>query len=97
MSIPTVTVSTTNIKVSWTQPDDHGDTIDEYDIEFLTSDGVTFTTELTDCDGSDPAVVSALECMVDMLTLSTDLGLAVEDLVQVQIRAHNFNGWGEFS
>ena len=43
MAILSVTLSgSTDVQVSWTTPNDNYQAIDQYDIEFLTSDGVTF-------------------------------------------------------
>jgi hypothetical protein len=63
MAIPTVTIAptATQVVISWSEPDDHSATIDAYAIEFLKSDG-TYEEDTIDgnCNGADPAVVSAL-------------------------------------
>jgi hypothetical protein len=46
------------VVVSWVAPDNGGSPIISYTILIRESDGVTYTTELGDCDGSDPTIVS---------------------------------------
>lgn len=42
MDMPTVELSGTDVKVSWTAPTSHSSSITAYDIEFLKSDGTTY-------------------------------------------------------
>mmetsp|Transcript_9442 Transcript_9442/g.8982 ORF Transcript_9442/g.8982 Transcript_9442/m.8982 type:complete len:418 (+) Transcript_9442:1180-2433(+) len=93
VAIPVVTTVATDVKVDWDAPDSNSNAIDQYEIEFLKSDG-SYIFENTNCDGLTPATT---ECTVAMLTLYADLGLSVDDLIQVRVRAHNDNGWGDYS
>jgi hypothetical protein len=97
--IPAVTIgsSETAVTVTWVEPGDHAAAIDAYEILFLLSDGVTFSTETTYCDGSDSSIASALSCQVPMATVESVTGLAVDSLIRVKIRAQNANGWGDYS
>ena len=55
--------------ISWTAPANNGSPITAYQISILQSDGVTFTQDLTNCPGSDPAVMSGLSCTIPVSSL----------------------------
>ena len=92
--IATVDMSGTNIVISWQAPASHFAVIDSYQILFKNQDD-TFVEDLVNCDGSDNIIVNAMSCSVPMLDLQSDLG--VDELIQVKLRAHNSQGWGEYS
>jgi hypothetical protein len=98
-AIPTVTIGSTDtaVTISWTEPGDHAATITAYEVLLLHSDGVTFSTETTNCDGSDSSIVSALSCAIPMTTVASLTGRSVDSLIKVKIRAYNANGWGDYS
>jgi len=96
MSIPTVTVSTTNVVVTWVEPTTHSSAITQYDVRFLKSDG-TYVTETTSCDGTQPAIVAAKTCTIPMATIKTLTGKAIDSLITVKVRAYNARGYGEYS
>lgn len=52
-SAPTTTVNGNNVDISWTEPESSGSPITAYTITIRQSDGITFTVDSTDCDGSD--------------------------------------------
>ena len=79
-SIPTTANSGTDVVVTWTAPNPHSSSIDAYEVLFKKSDG-TFSTELTACDGSNSAIVTALTCTVPMATLRTLTGLTVGSVI----------------
>jgi hypothetical protein len=52
-STPTTTVvSNTAVVVQWTAPFNGGSSITAYTIQIRKSDGITFATDLVNCDGS---------------------------------------------
>ena len=53
--------------------------------------------DLIYCDGSHSNIVQSASCQVPMLHVKLVTGLSVDKLIQVKVRAHNDNGWGEFS
>jgi hypothetical protein len=80
MAIPTVTLSTTDVVVSWTAPDAHSSAITLYEVLFLKADG-TFGTETTNCDGSNAGIVAARTCTIPMATIKTLTSKAVDTLI----------------
>ena len=59
----------TQIYVSWDVPFDHGTPFYSYKILFRGSDGVTFYSELVNCDGMEAAIFAARACTVPVATL----------------------------
>jgi hypothetical protein len=55
--------------VQWVAPDDGGSPITHYTVEIRQADSVTFSTELTQCDGSDPTIRDNTECTIAVTTL----------------------------
>lgn len=57
---PTTTWSNENdsVTITWTEPTINGAAILSYTINIQHSDGVTYSTELTGCDGSDSTIMS---------------------------------------
>lgn len=50
------------------------------------------------CDGSNSAIISALECEVPMNDLvNAPYSLSLGDLIVAKVRALNTIGWSEFS
>ena len=54
------------VQVSWTAPSANNYALTRYEINFLHSDGVTWTEESVYCTGTDPSLVT---CQVPMTTL----------------------------
>lgn len=59
---PTTQNSGVNIVIDWTAPSDNGSAITAYKIEI--KHGTSFTTELSNCDGTDGTIVSNTECTI---------------------------------
>lgn len=57
---PTLTNSATDVLIQWTAPVDNGDTIISYTIVVRQSDGVTYTEDTVDCNGSDSTIIANL-------------------------------------
>ena len=90
---PTTSLSGTSLTISWTAPDNRGKVIDSYRISILQSDLVTYSLELNDCDGSNPAIVSATSCVIDVLVLrSAPFSLPWGSKVYAKVIAHNSYG-----
>jgi len=82
------------MRLAWTGPDANGLAIDAYEILVLESDGVTWTTVLDTCDGSDADIVSATACDVPIAALrAAPFALVLNDPVLAKVRAHNLLGW----
>jgi len=98
-TIATVTTSIvgSDIKIAWVAPTSGGDPITKYSILIYKPSTSTYVTELTNCDGSDPFIISNLYCTVPMTYLVSNFGYAINDLVRVQTRAENSIGAGGYS
>jgi hypothetical protein len=57
--------------VTWTEPEINGAAVLSYTITFRHSDGITYSTELSQCDGSDATIVSSRTCVIDVATFLT--------------------------
>jgi hypothetical protein len=70
MSAPTTSIDsgTGNVVITWTAPSANGQPITSYIIKIKDSSG-TPHTELTDCDGSQNAILTARSCSIPMSTL----------------------------
>jgi len=65
---PTTTLSGSNIVVDWTAPNDNGATITSYTIKIKHND-LSFSTELTNCDGTVAAIKTNTQCTIPITTL----------------------------
>lgn len=82
-----------NVHVTWQEPDDNESPITAYFIEIRHSDGITFS-EASECIGSDPLILSNLECFIPLTTLRTSpYDLVYGDYVVARVRAYNEFGW----
>jgi hypothetical protein len=60
----------TSVMIQWVAPYNGGAFINGYDIQILRSDGVTFSEELTYCNGmTDNTIISNQYCVIPMATL----------------------------
>ena len=90
---PTTSISDSDVTITWSTPYNGGQNILSYRIEILKSDLTTYTTDLTDCDGSDPAIVAATSCSVPIATLRADpFLLPWGSSIWARIIATNVNG-----
>jgi len=64
MDIPTVTLSNTNVIITWTVPNSHSSAVTAFDIEIRTKIGGYVTAP--SCLGADPLIVAALTCTIPM-------------------------------
>jgi hypothetical protein len=56
VSTPATTNSGTNVIVDWTAASENGSIITSYTITIRESDGITYTEDLVNCDGSDATI-----------------------------------------
>jgi hypothetical protein len=99
MGTPTTTVQdVVNIRVAWVAADANSDPLVAYEILILTSDGTTFATDTTTCDGSTSGPLANNFCDIPMATLrDSPFNLAQGAAIVARIRAQNSIGWGAFS
>lgn len=62
-------VSGDHVTVTWTIPFDGSSSITGYEIKLRESDGLTFTEDITDCNGLEAEIISSLTCSVPIATL----------------------------
>ena len=56
---PTTEILSSDVKIVWVNPDNGGSAISAVRIVIRQSDGITFTEDSTNCDGSDSTIVAA--------------------------------------
>ena len=96
---PVLTYEGTYVKIAWDPPvtNNYAD-IDEYDVEIVTGDGVTFIEDAALCDGADATNLANSFCLVYLADLRAEpTSLVFQQLIQAKLRAHNERGWGEWS
>lgn len=85
--------TTGGVMISWTAPDNGGETLTSYAVEIADTTTSTWTADTTNCDGSNASVMSNLYCIIPMSTLtSSPYSLTFDQLVQVRVRATNSKG-----
>jgi hypothetical protein len=90
---PTTTIVGDNVVTSWVAPSENGSAILSYQITFLTSDGVTFLSEMTDCDGSDSTIVQSQSCSIPTIKFyQAPYSLAWGSSVYAKVIATNLIG-----
>jgi len=95
VAIPTVSIVGTDVQISWGEPINNFEPITAYEIVLLTSTG-NQVNDLTNCDGSQAAKVTARVCLIPMSQVINLTGLTQGSLIQARIRAYNANGWVAF-
>jgi hypothetical protein len=94
---PPLVITTTNnndlVTVEWDDPIANGYAIHEYKIYILESDGVTYTQESVECDGTSAHVVNNRQCDISLLALrSTPYDLVQGDSIYTKIISTNTYG-----
>ena len=90
-----ITTANTNdlVTVSWGDPIANGYVVHAYRFYVLEHDGVTYTEETADCDGTDADIVTNRVCTIALLTLrSAPYNLEQGESVQVKIVSVNTYG-----
>lgn len=68
----TLEISDQAVIIDWNAPSDQGSPITAYIIYIRHADEVTYSTELTACDGSESNIVSGTSCSIPISTLQAD-------------------------
>ena len=61
-----VTQIGTSVQFAWTPLSDNSNSVSQFKIEFLTSDGVTLVTDLNYCDGTNSEIILNNYCIFPM-------------------------------
>jgi hypothetical protein len=94
-STVTTAQEVSNVKISWAAPTANGVSVSEYQILIRKKDGSYASTAT--CLGSSAAVVTNRYCYVSFLTLRSDFGLLINDVVYARVRAYNSMGWSAYT
>lgn len=90
---PTNTLNGIAVDFSWDSIYDGGSPILSYTISIRESNEFKWTTELVNCDGSDPLILSSRTCSIPATTLrSAPFNLAWGDSVYFKVTATNLVG-----
>jgi hypothetical protein len=94
MSPVVETLVGTSVRVAWNPLATNGSPITAYKIEIKQQDGVSYTQDLTDCDGTNPTTVAGNYCLIPMTTLTAyPYLLAQGSLIIARVSALNVIGW----
>jgi hypothetical protein len=86
------------IVVSWTEPYDGGSPISAYEILIQHDDGVQYSQDLVNCDGSDSTIVAQTTCSVPTSVLITDpFDLPFGSSIYAKVKAVNLVGSSDYS
>jgi hypothetical protein len=66
---PTTSISGSHVLIAWALPFTGGSVITSYTIKIRLVDGISFTTDLANCNGASAAIISTRTCMVPVTTL----------------------------
>jgi hypothetical protein len=66
---PTTSWSNDQVTIVWQTPASNGAEITSYQILIRQSDGLTFSEDLTNCDGSQAAIMTANSCVIPVQSL----------------------------
>ncbi len=92
---PSTTISATNVtlSISWTAPNAQGSPILGYMIYIRTSDGVTFTSDQTNCNGANSVILANAQCSIPISTLRSSVyNLPWGSSVWAKVVAYNLYG-----
>lgn len=89
--VTTQTVMTTMV-VSWDAASDSGEEVDAYDVQLMNMAGQFVNDAM--CSG---AIENGLLCLFSHDYLLLTYSFPVGHIVQFRVRAHNTNGWGQWS
>jgi hypothetical protein len=83
----------TDAELAWTAPDPNHDPITAYKV-LVRQAGGTYSEELTHCDGTSSAIVSAAKCSIPLTVLrAPPYSLALGQSVYFTVAAANSHGW----
>lgn len=86
------------MRINWVTVDDGGSPPITFEIVIRKSDGVTYSTELNYCDGTDTGIVAATTCSIPVTILrAAPFNLPWGSSVWAKIRSTNLYGNSEFS
>lgn len=98
LSFSVESATPTSVTIQWSAPYNGGNPISSYQILIQHQDGVSLSEELSYCDGSQLAIITARRCEIPLTTLrAAPFSLALDQLVAAQVAATNDVGQGAFA
>lgn len=95
---PITSVSGSNVVISWVAPYNGATPITSYTITIRQSDTLTYSTQLTNCNGADPAIVAATTCSIPITVLRSDpFNIEWGSSIHAKVLATNIVGSTSFS
>jgi len=95
MSAPTISISSTNLRFSWSAATQNGSPISEYKLQILKKSDMTYAD--SGCDGTVAPAITDLYCDLTPATVKTNFGYSDLDTPVTRITAKNAVGYGEYS
>ena len=94
----TSVISNTSVVITWVPPITGGSPITAYSITIRQSDGITYTTELASCNGSNSAIILTATCTIPVATLQVSpFNLPWGSSIYAKISATNVVGTSDFT
>jgi len=92
LASPTTSLASKFVTITWNvTPNDHKRPVTSYLVK-LKAKNNTFVTETNICNGALSTVVTNTKCTALMSLFTTNLGLAINDLIVVTVAATNVMG-----
>jgi len=92
-----IDASTGGVKIEWVEPSSNGAPIAAYLIE-IQDVTTAWRTETSNCDGSNPSILTNKYCIIPMATLSAPpFLLTFDSLISVRVSAQNSVNWSTVS
>lgn len=85
------------IEVRFTVPFNNGLDIDSYQVVVYSHVNSVYEENIYVCDGSDSMTIASQGCDISMTDFLNTFGYARGQYPLIKVRAHNDDGWGEYS
>ena len=86
------------MRINWVTVDDGGYPPITFEIAIRKSDGITYSTELNYCDGSNVDIVAVTTCSIPVYVLrGAPFNLPWGSSIWAKVRSANLYGYSEFS
>jgi len=92
-----LTLVSTNVVISWTAPNNRGDTITKYRVTFLDKADSLYKEVASFCGLAASSPLTTTSCTVPMENFGSTLGYSKGELLLVKVEAYNVKGYGLLS
>ena len=84
----------TDVRFSWTAPNDNFETITAYKLEIRNHNN-EWIINTEHCDASQGDAFTGRTCKIPMIELATLTSLVIDTPIKARVHAFNSNGWSE--